>query len=540
MNIFSIFKKDQDSTDEHTSPVLPWENRPSIFGVLKSNLDENHDPIQQEMTLPDEDRMHGEGSQLQWAAGARDGVLSYHTNDDNLNQKATEMAWLVKAIAENNHLKDLTLLYDILMRDDVLHYLDATIEKILTLSVRVQPYLHNYARWLAFESPDRGAVKFGIALLGLIGDKEDLENICVIGSHDEFTLFAEVAIVQMSDNPEGTLWRLAKKVHGWGRIHIVRRLLHTKDEGIKQWLMREGFRNTVMNEYLAYQCAVAGNLRAELMYKDIDDVTLHAAGDIIQALINPGPMEGIDDYDDGAVVIHQYLSHLTYRANTLSQYLLLQDLSKFLQDEKADWDARKDYGWSEDFRADLLIDIHTILAKPHWKEVLHAAINEGNPSQMWDIAKVADFLQVDTWDWCWSRLQEFPTDEASWYLVMKRMTAERLPMVLTFAEQNIPLSQIATGASKELGFHKNFLIHRCLDCILLKLGDFPEYAQNGFEFVKTGLLSPVIRNRNNAVKVLERWGKENWLMGTKEILSQAAYIEPNEDVGYKMLDLLEQ
>ncbi|WP_157760995.1 hypothetical protein [Chitinophaga caeni] len=538
MSIISMFKNNQEQKSTDTDqPVLPWEQRPAIFEILKANLDENDQPIVQELPLPDEDRIHiADGNQLQWAAGARDGVLTFHANPAEITQKAVQIAELVKAIADNNGLDDRIALYGILMKDDVLHYLDTTIEHILNLSVKVRPYLHAFARWLAFHAPDRGAVKFGMALLGLIRDKEDMENICILGAHDEFTLFAVVAIVQMSDNPEGTLWRLGKKVHGWGRIHIVRRLLDTKDEDIKSWLMVEGFRNTVMNEYLAYPCAVAGNLRTALLAKDIDEEMLDAAGEIIQALINPGPMEGIDEYDDGPVVIQRYISHLLHKANTLHQYILLQQLSTFLQDPKANWDARIDYGWSEDLRSDLLFDIHQILASPHWKHILSMVMSDLNTQQVWEVAKVSDALDINIEAWCWERLQQNPTDETSWYLMMKRMTLERLPELLSFAKLHIPLQEIAIGAAKELGFNKAFTMHRCLDCLLLKLGEFPGY---GYEFVEAATRSPVIRNRNNAVKVLESWGKSHWQEGTWQLLQTASQVEPNEDVNGKMLDLLE-
>jgi hypothetical protein len=40
-------------------------------------------------------------------------------------------------------------------------------------------------------------------------------------------------------------------VAGWGRIQTVRRLAGTQDPQIKAWLLRHGFRNQIMDEYLA-------------------------------------------------------------------------------------------------------------------------------------------------------------------------------------------------------------------------------------------------------------------------------------------------
>ncbi len=61
---------------------------------------------------------------------------------------------------------------------------------------------------------------------------------------------------------------------------------------IKRWLLREGFRNSVMYEYLAATCARAGGLLAALGDDDVDRELLTGAGEILQALIagRPGPL----------------------------------------------------------------------------------------------------------------------------------------------------------------------------------------------------------------------------------------------------------
>ena len=65
------------------------------------------------------------------------------------------------------------------------------------------------------------------------------------------------------------IWKLAKAVHGWGRIHAVNYLADlTITPEIKDWMLREGFRNRVLNEYLAYSCATAGELKQALCRSD--------------------------------------------------------------------------------------------------------------------------------------------------------------------------------------------------------------------------------------------------------------------------------
>ena len=106
-----------------------------------------------------------------------------------------------------------------------------------------------------------------------------------------------------SDEPDVVLWELAKTVDGWGRIHIVERLAETERPEIKDWLLREGYRNSIMYEYLAYTCATAGNLLTALSGEHVDRDLLTSAGDIIQALISGGPAEDMDGYEEGATAV---------------------------------------------------------------------------------------------------------------------------------------------------------------------------------------------------------------------------------------------
>ena len=69
---------------------------------------------------------------------------------------------------------------------------------------------------------------------------------------------------------------LATHVHGWGRVHLVERLESTNNAEIKEWLLRDGYKNSVMYEYLAYPCATTGGLLHALTNGG-DDGLLNAA-----------------------------------------------------------------------------------------------------------------------------------------------------------------------------------------------------------------------------------------------------------------------
>ena len=531
MGFFPIFNHDKDIKEEE----LPWYNLTSIFGYMESNLDKEGKLTVKGNRLPDEERRYKD-EKFRWVSGGMDGAFGHHGGGGNSEKDAKNVADLVKSISQKNTQSKKVELYNILLKDNLMDFVDPALEKIGASCVSIEPHLHEYAKWLAFQSPDRGPVKFGIALLGLIRDKNDMDKIITLGKHEEFTLFSAVALTNTYENPEQKLWKLAKFVDGWGKIHIVERLGKTQNPKIKKWLVREGYKNNIMYEYLAYTCAVGGDLKDELSKPEIDEELLNAAGDIIEALINSGPAEDIDDYDYGAEVVRLYVTHMKSKSDhTLGDFLILHSIKRYLENEEADWKERKDKGWTDELKSALLIDLYKIISAPKWTQIVLEKQNSTDDQEFWQVDQAAGVLGIDMWDTHWKRLNENPIESALWYNVMKNTNNERIDQVLSLAIDKLPLDKIATGPADELGLGQEYNLHRCLDCLLQ---DLHKYPTKGFELIKAGLRSPVTRNRNMAIKALSVWGIDNWPEGTKELLEQAEIKEPNKDTKKNIRNIL--
>src|SRR5712691_327579 len=122
----------------------------------------------------------------------------------------------------------------------------------------------------------------------MAGTRFDAPLLETLALNDEFTLFAALALARVVDDPGQALWDIAKRVHGWGRIQVVERLSGTHNPEIQAWMLREGFRNQVMDGYLAGICARTGNLHRALGSSRIDRQLLDGAAGIIRALIEGG------------------------------------------------------------------------------------------------------------------------------------------------------------------------------------------------------------------------------------------------------------
>jgi len=83
----------------------------------------------------------------------------------------------------------------------------------------------------------------------------------------------------------------------------------------------------------------------------------------------------------------------------------------------------------------------------------------------------------------------------------------RIDQVVRLAEERLPLKDIASGPSDELGLGLDFQAHSALDFVLQDLRRFPG---KGWPLIRAGLKSPVTRNRNMAVRAIAAWQRPSW------------------------------
>jgi len=512
-------------------PSMPWDRRPSILEFVRSHLaadgpgmDEGGD------TLPDEDRI-AQGSKIRWAAGAFDGVATHHMGTVEDEESVRKTAELVAAYSRQPTAANKAAVYRHVIAAHVVSIIDPVIEALVNEPEIGHDRLYELARSFATDAPDREPVKFGIALLGLFRLPRDRELFLTLGRHDEFTLYCAVALANASEGSDVALWTLARNVTGWGRIHVVERLSRTEEPAIKGWLLREGYRNSVMYEYLAATCARAGGLLAALGGGPADRGLLTAAGEILQALIAGGPAEGIDDYEDARPVIEAYLGHMASSAETVQDFLHVHSIKGYLDEEDSRWASRYDAGWSAEVRDRLRSECESILGRPEWPDRVRAPLGSEDELEFAHADQAARALGIDTWETHWRRLREEPGEPGRWYHVMALCDEARIGAVVEFALASLDLPGIATGAGDELGLGPGFGRHRCLDYVLQELRRFPG---TGAALIEAGLRSPVIRNRNMAVAALADWPRGSWPDGLAGSMERASGCEPDEGILERM------
>jgi len=277
---------------------------------------------------------------VSWMEGAKDGVLSHHMppGDGATAARIVEAIWAVLRGATKGSFAEL----DRAVRGtQVVAEVDQVLAKVLERGPAADR-LHKLALVLCTEAPERELVKLGISLMGLFPGEEDVGLLTDLGTHDEFTIFAVVALKsKLGPGSEPFIFDIARRTEGWGRISAVERLADTSDPEIRSWMLRGGFRNSIMDEYLALTCARAGRLAEALALPTVDEELLEGVSDMLAAMARGGPGPGMEAYEQTAAALTAWIGHLEHHALTIKRLAALDDVAAFLQSRPKDaalWD----------------------------------------------------------------------------------------------------------------------------------------------------------------------------------------------------------
>jgi hypothetical protein len=504
---------------------IPWQaNCLSIFEFVKSR---GGSAI--EGNLPDE-RTPAGNREIRFTPGLADALFG--GKPENSEQTAHSIFALIKKVLKAPTDENIAVLYGEVSGHSVSAEIDDLVGLILSTRDIDFDHLHQFFRWIAKNAPDREAVKIAIAVLGIFRGDTDRELFFTLGRHDEFTLYATVALLASSYNPEKAVWELAKTVHGWGRIQSVERLKGATDPEIRKWLVRGGFRNEIMDEYLAHLAAVTGDLAGQLDCKRPDNALLDGAAGIFVALVRGGVAEDITEYVQAPETYDIFLGHIRSRTPGLERLHAVALVAAHLSDSLSEGNEHLE-PWSEQSARKAVRMSNNLLDDPATISFLTKSLSANGESEFWTARAIANLRGIDTWGASFKRHTEF--GDPQWYFLMRTENEDRIDKTIRLAMETIPLEQVATGPELQLGLGAEFQ-HQ--DAVRFIVQDLGPYAGKGWPIVKAALCSSVIGNRNTAVRTLSAWGKDNWPGDVRSALQKAIRIEPDDSVKERMQNLL--
>lgn len=244
------------------------------------------------------------------ADGALEGIMIYHRAPGHAltDEQTGLIGSLIEQVSDGDFYDAEETLWQVADEIGALDARDAVIHTIMDGQAELDlGNVFNFAVTMAIRSPSRKVVKLALVMLEIFKPDDQVKGfIRTLGLSDEFTLFAAMAMGSWQDT-NAEWFDLAQKVRGWGRIHLVRFLRPESDE-IRRWLLRDGVHNDIMPQYSALDCwrkaDVPAVLEGSLSREDFEGIR-----DIIEALLDEGPVPGISAVEDAEKHLRAFLKH---------------------------------------------------------------------------------------------------------------------------------------------------------------------------------------------------------------------------------------
>ena len=499
-------------------PAVP-ESATSLYQYIQLHRDSDTGRLAADaMILPDEP-VTRRFSRLRWMPGALEGLGTRHMQWDG-SAKAAQAITLLEQIAAGSPSAEAAL-YELLRADDVVTFYSDALDYAAARIPDAEPRLHDLARRLATQSRDRGPVKFGIAMLGSMGDENDLDIVRTLALHDEFGLYAAEAIAELAPQRQQALYEMAQKLSGWGRIEAVTLMTATQDPKLRRWLLTEGFRNDVTPQYLAYQCATIADLADAMSDRAnaTDMAFLSGVSDLIQSLIKPGPSRDSQTYAETPDVAISYLQDVQGKKDSIGFLLTAQLLDEYANTAP----------WSADQKGSVKKLAAPIIADKSWRRRVITTLSDDR-ADLEQAEVAANKLDIETFDLHLKRLTKNGAVAKRWQLAFSAADPHQLAPLLNVAEKTFG-PRFAQGAVGRVNTSDT-----ALEAVLQGVAKYPG---TGIPIVDASLLdiSPVVRRA--AVETLVRWGGPYLRdMTVRAALSAAADGETDEALKARMVALL--
>lgn len=254
---------------------------------------------------------------VRFAPGAMDGSVLFHCQNVEKHDAAEKIAGLLKEIfgidAELSNERKKAVRDEIKQLVVKNRCVGIVNPLISLLCDDIDSYnlvrLHTYAEVTLTDSREVEMVKFAVSLMSLFEHDDDnlIKKLMYLSLYEELTIYCIGALGSLPDFNE-VVFGMAERMHGWGKIHAVNKLVPETEE-IRRWILSRGCANTVSDEYLALVCAEKGDMIGELRKEKLDKDVFEGICIIMNALIEEEIMQGLHVYDDAEEALVLFIRH---------------------------------------------------------------------------------------------------------------------------------------------------------------------------------------------------------------------------------------
>lgn len=422
-------------------------------------------------------------TQIRMAPGAMDGMTIYHIGFEEVTDAdREEMLAAVTAASSGKTEEAYRLLLELGRKHRAINIIDDLQNCVRAHAEELDAgQIYRFAVVdLILEGEDIECVKFGLELLELFDEPDEnvKQIVRILGLYTEFTIYSVFNMLRWEDGNE-EIFRLARKVTGWGRVHAIERLKPETQE-IRDWLLYEAGEDYVLSSYTGLTC-MNNSGAAERLKSRVTDKEYAAIGALISNIINEGPVAGISELQDADKVLADFVSQAGLHKLGLDEYEVIFEIYKYASGDM-------------DF-PDLVSLCKDILTGEVCRSCIETAVKSGRGI---DLAIACGIPYQE------SLLELLKTDFEKWYGQCRYLMDDEnyLEPVLDVFRAHIPPESIEQNPQDELGLGKEYEKYTQLDFLLQDLRDKPF---SGLDFVSRTIASPTTRNRTMSMRVLKSW-----------------------------------
>lgn len=465
-----------------------------IFQYIDQNIQKNGKLIE-EFSL---DGYRKNNSLFGFIDGAEDGIMLYHIDTVVDNEFVEDVIKIINKVNENNTLQiyqEIEDVYSIYEEKQIktLPNIDAIIRQIQKNieNIGIHPIL-KLAITIIINTYNIETMKLGIALLGLADVsqiKDIVEIIEKLALCEEFTLYA-LHVITLWNNANEVIFMLAKKINGWGKIHLVNKL-EPKNEYIKEWLITEGCFNQIDLGYLAKNVADKVNLLDVLHRENLNREQLKGINDIIEGLLeDANPFIGIEEVKNSTELFESYLEKFKNVIDDINFYHAPILISKYLYNKKEKSEKEK-Y---------IFMKIELLLESKESIETLRKEILKGeSPGLKQAIEVISIDTNIDLKNEVYHVFAKDPFNNyhAFSYLLKFEEYKEKVIQLMQNSQDfklhyEIPEPILLSSDN----YHTN---------LMFIIQDIEEYPFICNDIVASGLMSRVMETRNAALNTIKKW-----------------------------------
>jgi hypothetical protein len=453
--------------------------------------------------LPDDDE-YQPGKEIGLEPGAFD-ILSGTPGSmppDVLEKRVQAFIDAILLLGEKPSARSMEALELLMRTRDTLPLIDRVIGRIISTPGIDQGTLYRTCRQFFLTSRRRGVVKFCLSIMGLYAVPEDIPLFKTIARHEEFTLYATVAIIFPRIDPVPHWLEMARNVTGWGRIHLVKRLAEHNGPQVKDFLLKEGCRNSIMEEYTARETAQAVGLAEVLQAGELDPGSFRGAGVMLRAMADSpgekGLFEGLNLYPAAAGAAAAYVRHASRMASTPADFLAVEALVRVALSQAGEEIFKE----KKDARQTVIEMGGEILKRENWDGAIIQDIGSACPfTRRWAIMAAGRRGMALT-----GRLIELldadPLQETLWFALWKGARRESADRIIGFIEEKMDPQYLQSRCRSTLNLDIERQFYSCLGWSIRGLISHPG---RGGRALKAALESPFALNRCQAIRVLHAW-----------------------------------